>query len=106
MSRMSKSCNYIKDNIHEISGLGGLCHPDWEDEVERFASRLKEMIRISNEIMKKTCFDCCFYNTNESVCYYDCRVVAILDEEVATTECCHYREGEFNLEQLEKYNYL
>lgn len=44
MSRMSRSCNYIEQNIQKVSGYGFLVHPKWETEVEMFANRLKEMI--------------------------------------------------------------
>lgn len=49
MSRMSKSCNYIYENIQKISGYGFLVHPEWEDEIELFSMRLKEMIKQSEK---------------------------------------------------------
>ena len=44
---MSKSCNYIQENIQNVSGYGFLCHPGWEDEVEKWANRLASMIAVS-----------------------------------------------------------
>lgn len=49
MSRMSCACNYIEKNIQEISGFGFLVHPEWEDEVEEFAKRLKDMIKQADK---------------------------------------------------------
>lgn len=53
MSKMSKSCNYIYENIQKISGYGFLDHPEWENEVEKFSMHLKEIIEQSEKENKE-----------------------------------------------------
>lgn len=52
---------------------------------------------------EKSCCSCRFYDG--ICCMYECKCLAILDEEDSANECGHYDFGKYDQLELEKTNY-
>lgn len=44
---------------------------------------------------KISCYECKFYNAEQSMCDRNYAAICIFDEEQSASECPHYTEGEF-----------